>query len=105
MKYSGVAQPEERKIYRLAFLCATLAAVAFILPRFVTNPEGGFASGASAILTLLILLTVTLVFSLYLLTITLRQSRNVSRSARVVGLAPSLIFGALLAWLLVFLAY
>jgi len=38
------------KIYRLSGISVCLLVASFIIPRFVSNPEGGFASGASAIL-------------------------------------------------------
>ena len=97
--------PAEKRIYRLAGVCAILAIASFVAPRFVHNPEGAFASGASAISTLIIMLAVTLVFSLYLLTVTLQNYGGLSSSARFIGLAPSLIFGVALLSLIFFLGY
>ena len=95
----------DKKIYRLAGVCAVLAVASLLIPRFVPNPEGGFASATSAILTLLVLLGFTLVFSLYLLSVTVQQYRDLSTSARLAGLAPSALLGAGLLWLIVFLGY
>ena len=36
----------------------------FVVPRFVPNPEGGFASGSSAVLVLLLMLFAALLSSL-----------------------------------------
>ena len=95
----------EKKIYRLASACTLLVGASFVIPRFVSNPEGGFASAASAVLTLLVLLGVAFVFSLYLLSTTIQQYRSLPTSARLAGLAPSAILGVGLLWLIVFLRY
>ena len=50
----------EATIYRLSGLCAFLATACLIVPRFVSNPEGGFASGASAVLALIVMLAMAL---------------------------------------------
>jgi len=39
--------PTEKRIYRLSTACV-MSALAFILPRFVPNSEGGFASAGTA---------------------------------------------------------
>jgi len=97
--------PTEKKIYRLAGACAILGIASFVIPRFVPNSEGGFASAASAIATFLVLLAITFVFSLWLLTITLRQYRSLTALTRSVGLAPSIVLGLALVWLILFLGY
>ena len=66
-------EDSDTKIYRVSGVCVFLAVVSFIVPRFVSNPEGGFASGASAVLTLLIMVSATLLLSLYLLGVTLQR--------------------------------
>jgi hypothetical protein len=98
-------QKAEQQIYRLFAACIFLAAGSWIVPRFVSNPEGGFAGAASAVVTLLVLLAVTLFSSLYLLTVTARQYRDLSTMARIAGIAPSIVLAAMLVGLFVFLSY
>jgi hypothetical protein len=100
-----LADRAEARIYRLFGVCALLAAATFIVPRFVSNPEGGFASGSSAILTLLILLGLTFIFSLYLLGVTIQHYRGLSIMTRVAGIGPSLLLAAGLFGLFGFLGY
>jgi hypothetical protein len=95
----------EVRIYRLFGICVLLATAAFIVPRFVTNPEGAFASGASAVLTLLIMLGTTFVFSLYLLGVTIQQFGSLSIMARIAGIGPSLVLAIILFALFGFLGY
>ena len=95
----------ERRIYRLAALCGFLAALSLVVPRFVTNPEGGFASGASAVLALLAMLLVTSLLSLYLLGITVRAYRELSPAARIAGIGPSCVLVLALVSLVLFLGY
>jgi hypothetical protein len=92
-------------IYRLSGICAVLATASWIAPRFVSNPEGGFAGGASAVLTLLIMLGATLLFSLYLLGVTVQRFSRLSKTARIAGLAPSVILAAILIGLFGLLRY
>ena len=76
-----------------------------IVPRFVANPEGGFAGAASAVITLLIMLAATLVFSLYLLAVTVQKYSHLSTAARIAGFAPSVVLAAMLFGLFGFLSY
>ena len=71
-----MANREAAEIYRLSAVCAFMAAMAFIVPRFVANPEAGFAGGASAIATLLMMLGAALAFPFYLLAATLKHYGN-----------------------------
>jgi hypothetical protein len=82
-----------------------LAALAFVVPRFVTNPEGGFAAGASAVMTLLVMLFATSILSLYLLAITLQAYKELSMGPRVAGILPSCILAMALIFLILFLRY
>jgi len=82
-----------------------MATAAFIVPRFVENPEGGFASGSSAIATLLIILCATLLFTLYLLIVTIQNYRSLSIMARFAGIGPSLVLALALLSLFGFLRY
>lgn len=100
-----MANRAEIRIYRLAGMCGILIAASFIVPRFISNPEGGFASGASAILALLVMLAVALLFSLYLFTVTLKQYGNLSTPAKLVGLGPCLLLAVVLFGLMGFLRY
>lgn len=95
----------EATIYRMCGFCAFLAGASLVVPRFVPNPEGGFASGATAVLVLLIMLAVTFFFSLYLLAITVQRYRTISVAARVAGIGPSTFLVATLLGLLTFLRY
>lgn len=95
----------ERKIYRLAGICGFLAIASLIVPRFVSNPEGGFSSGASAVLAFLILLGIALLFSLYLLGVTVQHYRSLSVVARVTGVGPSIVLAAILLGLFSLLNY
>ena len=70
----------EKRIYRLSAICGVIAALAFIIPRFVPNQEGGFAIAANAILVFLGLGLVASVLSLYLLLITIQAYRDVCSS-------------------------
>lgn len=95
----------EKRIYRLAGICGVLAAASLIVPRFISNPEGGLAAGASAILTFLIVLAISLLFSLYLLGVTIQHYRSLSIVARVFGLGPSVVLAAVLFGLLGLISY
>ena len=93
------------KIYRLSGISVCLLVASFIIPRFVSNPEGGFASGASAILALMVLIGATLLFSLYLLSVTIQSYSDLSTNARVAGIGPSIILAVTLLGLFGFLGY
>ena len=95
----------QAKIFRLSATCAVLIALAFVIPRAVPNTEGGFASGATAALVFLAGLAVTGIVSLYLLWITLRAYRELSPTARVAGIGPSVIVIGGLVVLLILLRY
>lgn len=95
----------EVKIYRLSGVCVLLTLAALFLPRFISNPEGGFASGSSAILALIGLLAVALLFSIYLLMITVRHFKILSGKPRLAGLLPCLLLSIVLFGLLGFLTY
>jgi len=81
----------EARIYRLSGVCAFLATTSLIVPRFISNPEGGFASGASAVLVLLVMLAATLLFSFYLMSISIQKYHTISVSARIAGIGPGVV--------------
>ncbi len=95
----------EGRIYRLAVACVVLAGASFVLPRFVPNTEGGFASGATAVLVFLAVLAVAWLLSIYLLLVTVKDYRSLSLGAKVAGLGPCLLLGAALVGLFGFLSY
>jgi hypothetical protein len=95
----------EKRIYLLSAVWASFTTLAFIIPRFVPNREGGFASAATAILVFLGMWLVSVILSLHLLVVTLRAYRQVSLLPRLAGIAPSVIAVAALALLIVFLRY
>lgn len=100
-----MSSPQEYKIYRYAGLCAVLFAASWIVPRFVTNPEGAFASGASAILVLLAMLLVAAFVSLYVSILTLQAWDAISARAKVAGIAPTAVLTTSLVVLLSGLIY
>lgn len=102
---TALPKETEKRIYRLFAICTFLATASLIVPRFVSNPEGGFAGAASAILTLLITLGASLFFSLYLLAVTVQKYSNLSTAAKIAGIAPSVVLAATLFGLLGFLSY
>ena len=95
----------ETKVYTLALTCGLLIGAAFLLPRFLPNSEGGLAGAASAILAFLLMLGGALLFSLYLLTVTLRQYESLPTAARVAGVGPSVVLAIALLELIGFLRY
>ena len=95
----------EQLVYQLSAVCITLTVASFIVPRFVPNPEGGFAGAASAILVLLVMLAMTLLVSIYLLVITIKKFSDLSTPARTAGIAPGVLLAAILFGLLGFLNY
>jgi len=97
--------PADTRVYRLSGVCAFLAASSFVAPRFVANPEGGFAAGASAVLTLLIMLGISLLFSLYLLSVTVRRYGSLSSPAKAAGIGPCLVLSVALLGLVGFLRF
>ncbi len=100
-----MANKTEAGIYRDAALCAVLLVVSVIVPRFVPNQEGGFASAANAILVLLLMLCGLGIFSLVLLARTIRAFHSISVSARIAGIGPSVVVVGGLLLLLGFLRY
>ena len=95
----------ESRIHKLSALCGAMAVFSLIVPRFVGNPEGGFAAGAGAVLTLLAMLLATLIVSGYLAVVTLRHFAKLHAVTRLAGLLPAIVLAVGLAWLLFFLRY
>jgi hypothetical protein len=100
-----VAGGTEKRIYRLSAACGIFSALAFVIPRFVPNQEGGFASAATAILVFLGMVFGAAVLSLYLLFVTIQSYRDVSLLPRLAGIGPSVVLVTALALLLGFLRY
>jgi len=100
-----LSKETEQRIYRLSVVCTFLAAASLIVPRFVANPEGGFAGAASAVQTLLSMLAATFLFSLYLLGVTVRKYNSLSTAAKIAGIGPSVVLAAMLFGLFGFLSY
>jgi hypothetical protein len=86
-------------------MCVVLAAAALVVPRFVPNQEGGFASAASAILAFLAILFVAALLSLYLLAITLKARQDLAPLAKAAGIAPAVLLVGALVFLIAFLQY
>ncbi len=95
----------DTQIYRLSGLCAFLSVLSLILPRFVPNPEGGFAGAANAVLVLLAMLVITLICSLYLLARTIGAYRDLSFGSRVAGIGPSIVLTLVVIAFFGFLRY
>ena len=95
----------EQKIFLLCGICTAITAAALLVPRFVTNPEGGFAAGASAVMTFLLMLGVALLVSLYLLGMTIKRYRSLSRTARIAGIIPGVFLATALIGLIGYLRY
>ncbi len=95
----------EKRIYHLFVVCIFLAAASWIAPRFVANPEGAFAGAAAAIVTLLSMLGVIFLFSLYLLTVTVGKYSDLSTAAKIAGIGPSVVLAATLFGFFGFLSY
>ncbi len=95
----------EGKIYSLAGLCGVMTALAFVIPRFTADSEGGFAGAASAVLVFLGVLVAAAALSIYLLVVTVRARAGIGLGARVAGILPGLILMTGLVWLVLFLRY
>lgn len=100
-----MATKTENRIYRLSGLCGFLAAISFIIPPFIPNTAGGFSQGSTAILTLLIMLLLAMIFSLYLLAVTGRAYSDISMAARIAGVVPSFVLVVTLVGIFSFLSY
>lgn len=100
-----MATSSEKKIYQLSALCGVSAAIAFVVPRFVSNQEGGLAGAATAVLVFLGLLVGAAILSLRLLFVTLRVYRDLSFLPRLAGIGPSVVLVGGVVLLLVFLRY
>lgn len=95
-----------RRVYKLMGINAMLVILSFILPRLASNPEGGFAAaGANAILVMIIMLAISLVYSVYLLSVTVGHYRELSATARIAGLGPFILIAAGLVAMVVLLGY
>lgn len=100
-----LANKIEQRIYRLFTACALLVAASFIVPRFVSNPEGGFAAGASAVLVFLAMLAASLFLALYLAALTTGNRDSISKSARIAGIGPAVVLALTLLGLGVYLRF
>ena len=95
----------QTKIYRLSAVCGVFTALSLIIPRFVSNPEGGFAAGATAVLVFLAMLLLATLVSIYLVAITLKAYQNIQIPAKIAGIAPALLLSSSLFGLIVFLRF
>lgn len=85
--------------------CGGVTALALIVPRFVPNQDGGFASAATTVLIFMGLLIVATLLSVYLLVVTIRGSREISFVPRLAGIAPSVLLVSILVLYFVVLRY
>ncbi len=95
----------EKSIYRLSAICGVVAALAFIIPRFMPNQEGAFGIAGYAVLVFMGLLFGAAVLSLYLLLFTIQVYREISILPRLAGIGPSVVLVTFLAMLLGFLRF
>jgi hypothetical protein len=95
----------EGKIYGLAGLCGVMTALAFVIPRFTPEGEGGLAGAASAVLVFLGILAAAAALSVYLLAFTLKARAKIGIGAHVAGILPGLVLVTGLVWLVLFLRY
>jgi hypothetical protein len=86
-----LASPAETRIYRHAGLFVVLLVLSFIVPRFVPNQEGGFASAAGTIVVLFLMLVGVGIFSLFLFVRTARSFASLSVPARIAGIGPAIV--------------
>ena len=100
-----LASPAETRIYRHAALFVLLLVLSFIVPRFVSNQEGGFANAAGAVLVLLLMLVGVGIFSLFLFVRAARSFASLSVPARIAGIGPAIVMVVGLALLWGFLSY
>jgi hypothetical protein len=100
-----VANGTERKIYQLFAACAVVAALAGIVPRFVPNQEGGFASAATAVLVFMSLLFAATALSMYMLVVTIRGYREISFVPKLAGIGPGVLLVSILVLFFVILRY
>ncbi len=92
----------EKKIYQLFVISILLAIMSFIIPRFTANPNGGFAAATTAALSFIISLAFSLLASIYLLLLTINNFGKISKTAKFVGITPSIILGLILIAVIVF---
>lgn len=100
-----MANGPERRIYRLCGASAVVVLLALTVPRFFPNPEGGFASAATAILVFLTLLTLAALLAIYLLIVTVRVYRQISTPARIAGISPGVVLVLVLVLMFGFLRF
>ncbi len=96
-----MAQPEARGIYRLFGAVLAVLASALVLPRLVAGRSEGFAAGAAAALTVLVLGGLATILSLVLFVRTVQRMRSLPLLARLAGLlpAPVLLVAGTVLWL------
>jgi hypothetical protein len=95
----------EGKIFVLAALCGVMTALAFVVPRFTPDSEGGFAGAATAAAVFLGVLAAAAALSIYLFAVTIKARARIGVGAQVAGILPALFLVTGLVWLVVFLRY
>ncbi len=98
-----MARAAEKKIYRMSAFCAFATALAFIVPRFVPNREGGFASATTAILD--VSRPRISAAGMPLQSVSDGPSAPRARWPRLAGIAPSVILVGAVVFLLALLRY
>ena len=98
------AMTSEKKIYRLFVILILLTIISLVIPRFIANPNGGFAAATTAALSFLLALAVSLLFSVYMLVFTLKNSANISKTAKLLGIIPSIILAIIFLGLIIFVS-
>jgi hypothetical protein len=102
---TAIANSTERRVYWLCLASMAIAGLALVVPRFVSNREGGLASAGTAILVFLGMLTAAALVAIGLLIMTVRVQRQLSAPARIAGVAPGVVLVIVVALLFGFLQY
>lgn len=93
----------ERRIYITSGSAIVLAMAALVMPRLAAQGDEGMAAAATAAITFLLLIGVSAVVSAVLAAITWARRNDLSRAARIAGIAPLIIILITMigVWLLV----
>lgn len=96
--------PSSQGIFILAGLWCLVVLSSVLAPRFVPS-DAGPASGATATLVFLALLSLAALIAVWLLLQTLPRFRRLSTAARIAGIVPCVLNLGALAWVWFGLAY
>jgi len=95
----------DRRVYILAGIMLGLVPVAFVLPRWLTPADAGFAGGAVAASIFLLGLAGVVAAAMILFLYSWSNRKTLSKAARIVGLAPFPVIGTVFLLLLMKLVF